>query len=341
MIEINKIHNLDCIEGLKLLENESIDCCITSPPYYGLRDYQVKGQIGLEDTPDLYVEKLVEIFHEIKRVLKKSGNVWLNLGDSYCGGGFGTSKEKDYDLGKQGTNRGTADYDTRKKLGSLKAHIEGLKTKDLIGIPWMVAFALRADGWYLRQDIIWSKNNPMPESVTDRCTKSHEHIFLLSKSANYYFDSEAIAEPIAESTTDRLAQNNGNMKACRPRYGGKKYTEDTEIFNRTKSGNAYDYRPMRNKRDVWVVSTKPFKESHFATFPEELITPCVLAGCPQNGIILDPFMGAGTTALVALKNKRQYIGFELNSKYCKLAEKRIEQSRVIWGQIDMSAEVVE
>lgn len=349
-LEINKVYNCDCIEGLRLMEDESVDCCVTSPPYWGLRDYGIDGQIGLEETPEQYVEKLVVLFREVKRVLKKEGTLWLNLGDSYCGGGFGNSKDRDYDLGKQGTNKGTADYDTRKKLGALKAKINGLKTKDLVGIPWMVAFALRADGWYLRQDIIWSKPNPMPESVTDRCTKSHEYIFLLSKSQHYYFNAESIAEPVAESATNRLEQNielqngsdrvpgktNGNMKAVVPRYGGKKYTENPDIFNRTKSGNAYDYRPMRNKRDVWVVTTKPFKESHFATFPEDLITPCILAGCPKEGVVLDPFMGAGTTALVALRNRRNYIGYELNPEYCELIERRLEQNRVGWGQLGIS-----
>ena len=323
-MEINKVYNYDCIEGLRLMEDESVDCCVTSPPYWGLRDYGIDGQIGLEETPEQYVEKLVMIFREVKRVMKKEGTLWLNLGDSYCGGGFGNSKDRDYDLGKQGTNKGTADYDTRKKLGALKAKINGLKTKDLVGIPWMVAFALRADGWYLRQDIIWHKPNPMPESVTDRCTKSHEYIFLLSKSPKYYFDNEAIKEDAITEVDTEI------------RFGGNKYGDNESSKFQTYSGNVYNPTGKRNKRDVWAVNLKPFKESHFATFPEELITPCILAGCPKEGVVLDPFMGAGTTALVALRNRRNYIGFELNPEYCELIERRLEQNRVGWGQLGIS-----
>jgi DNA modification methylase len=207
-----------------------------------------------------------------------------------------------------------------------------------MGIPWRVAFALQADGWYLRQDIIWAKPNPMPESVTDRCTKAHEYIFLMSKSAHYYFDAKTIAEPVTGSTIKRLGQDienqkgsecpgksNGAMKAAAPRYGGDKYTRDPEVFNRTKSGNAYEYRPLRNKRSVWNVSTARLTDAHFATFPEKLIEPCILAGCPKEGTVLDPFMGSGTTGRVAVKFNRHYIGFEINPEYIKLCDKRTDK----------------
>lgn len=322
----------DAAAGLKLLESESVDTCITSPPYYNLRDYGKEGQIGLETTPDEYIERLVSVFREVRRVLKSDGTLWVNIGDSYCGSGKGAScypqNAKKY---KQNTNRGS--------VGSYlkKTNSPGCKSKDLIGIPWMLAFALRADGWYLRQDIIWHKPNPMPESVKDRCTKSHEYIFLLSKSPRYYFDSEAIAEPVADSSLKRYAQNieqqkgservpgktNGNMKATLPRYGGKKYTEDPDVFYRTKSGHAYDYRPKRNKRDVWTISTKPFKGAHFATFPDTLITPCILAGSKVGGVVLDPFCGSGTTLKVARDCGRNSIGIELNDKYEEIIADRI------------------
>jgi len=324
MLELNKIYNGNCLDVLKTFPDNSIDCCITSPPYWGLRDYGVDGQLGLEKTPEEYVAHMVEVFREVKRVLKPEGTLWLNLGDSYSGGGRGSGYSD-----KQDSNKGT--------IGMPRSIIaDGLKPKDLVGIPWMVAFALRSDGWYLRQDIIWAKPNPMPESVTDRCTKSHEYIFLMAKSQKYYYDNEAIKETVSDSTVLRLSQDidsqhgsdrvpgktNGNMKAVR--YGGNKYTNDPSVFNRTKSGNAYDFREKRNKRSVWTVTTKPFKESHFATFPEDLITPCVLAGCPKSGIILDPFMGAGTTGLVSVKYERNFIGIELNPEYIKMAEERIE-----------------
>jgi DNA modification methylase len=337
MLELNKLYNMDCMDGLKILDDCSVDCCVTSPPYWGLRDYGVEEQLGLEDTPEEYVNNLVEVFREVKRVLKDDGTLWLNLGDSYSGSGKGGAaypeNAKKY---KQGSNKGMLGA-----IKTIKSSNINYKPKNLIGIPWRVAFALQADGWYLRQDIIWAKTNPMPESVKDRCTKSHEYIFLLSKNAQYYFDAEAIAEPATESTIKRLSQDvesqegssripgktNGNMKVVKPRYGGKKYTENPEAFYRTKPGNAYDYRPKRNKRDVWTVSTKPFKEAHFATFPPDLIEPCILAGCRVGGIVLDPFMGSGTVGLVAKRHNKKYIGFELNVKYIDIAAKRIENEK--------------
>jgi DNA modification methylase len=330
---MNRLHNMDCMEGMRLLPDGCVHCCITSPPYFGLRDYGIDGQIGLEDMPEEYISRLVEVFRVVRRVLRDDGTLWLNLGDSYSGSGKGSATHPDdAKKCKQGTNRGVVGY---KKIAEVHYDRE---PKNLLGIPWRVAFALQTDGWYLRSDIIWHKLNPMPESVKDRPTKSHEYIFLLSKSRKYYYDADAIAEPVSDSTIERVSQDvenqagsdrvpgktNGNMKAViNLRYGGKKYTESPEQFHLTKSGNLYDYRPRRNKRTVWSIATQPFKEAHFAVFPEKLIEPCVLAGCPAGGVVLDPFMGSGTTAKVALENGRKYIGFELNPDYVKIAEKRL------------------
>lgn len=338
-METNRVIVGDCLEMLKTLPDESVNCCITSPPYYGLRDYgtgtwvggdpncnhyrstkysentitghkammdvgeavgdaiyksvcpkcgavRVDKQIGLEETPEMYIAKLVDVFHEVKRVLKNDGTLWLNIGDSYCGTGD-----------------------------------KGYKHKDLIGIPWMLAFALRADGWYLRQDIIWHKPNPMPESVKDRCTKSHEYIFLLSKESKYYFDSDAISEQTI--TNDNSVRDRDNTKLNntpgRTRMGG------LVTNNYTK----------RNKRDVWTISTKPYKEAHFATYPEDLIEPCILAGCPVGGVVLDPFFGSGTTGRVALSKNRKYLGIELNPEYVKISKKRTSDVQVSFaGMVD-------
>ncbi len=330
-MQSNEVYCGDALEILRTLPSESVSCCVTSPPYYGLRDYGIDGQIGLERSPEQYIERLADVFDEVKRILKEDGTLWLNIGDSYAGSGKGAAinpdNAKNY---KQGTNKGTLS-----KRTAIKYVSDEFKPKDLIGIPWMLAFELRKRGWYLRQDIIWHKPNPMPESVKDRCTKSHEYIFLLSKSDKYYFDSAAIAEPVAQSTITRLAQDvehqkgsvlpgktNGNMKAAAPRYGGKKYTQNPDEFYRTKSGHAYDFRPYRNKRDVWTVSTKPYKGAHFATFPEDLIEPCILAGCPKDGIVIDPFFGSGTVGVVCKRKQRNYIGIEINPKYIRLSEER-------------------
>lgn len=305
-MNLNHIYNENCLTGLKNLADNSIDCCVTSPPYYGLRDYGTEDQIGLELTPNEFVKVLVELFSEVKRVLKKEGTLWLNLGDSYAGSGKGAAIYPDNaKKWKQGTNKGTVGA----TLTSFNTAVNGLKPKDLIGIPWMVAFALRSNGWYLRQDIIWHKPNPMPESVTDRCTKSHEYIFLLSKSAKYYYDNESIKyESLTNDNGVRDRDNSRlNNTPGRTKMAGLKT-------------NDYD---MSNKRSVWTVTTKPFSEAHFATFPEDLIVDCIKAGCPEGGIVLDPFMGAGTTAIVARKLNRNYIGYELNPDYIKIAEKRI------------------
>jgi len=320
------IINADAIQGLQSIETATVDTCITSPPYYMLRNYGVEGQIGLEQTPDMYICRLVEVFREVRRVLRDDGTLWVVIGDSYAGSSTGGGA--DY---KQESNRGS-----KSVRGLLTPAADGIKFKDLIGIPWMLAFALRADGWFLRQDIIWEKPNPMPESVKDRCTKAHEYIFLLSKSHRYYFDTDAISEPVADSTLKRIGQDleyqrgsyrqpgrDKPMKAVLPRYGGKKYTENPEVFFRTKSGNAYDYKPLRNKRSVWTIPTKPYKEAHFATFPVELIEPCILAGSRHGGLILDPFAGSGTTGVGALRHGRRFIGIDINPEYCGIAEKRL------------------
>jgi site-specific DNA-methyltransferase (adenine-specific) len=292
----------DCREVLASLPDRSVQCCITSPPYFGLRDYGHEGQIGLEPTPAEFVAKLVEVFREVRRVLREDGTLWLNLGDSYSSGGRKTRDPGQSKLHPAFTGEGNATTNWRPD--------DGAKPKDLIGIPWRVAFALQADGWYLRQDIIWHKPNPMPESVTDRCTKAHEYIFLLSKSERYYFDGESVKEPAKVSSKGI-------------RFGGSKYGDSSDPKHATKSGNVSKEYEKANKRSVWSVNTKPFKGAHFATFPTELVLPCVLAGCPAGGTVLDPFNGAGTTGLVALSNGRNYVGVELNPEYVEITRQRL------------------
>lgn len=321
----------DCRQRLAELESGSIHTCVTSPPYFGLRDYGVDGQMGLEPTPDEFVAGMVAVFREVRRVLRDDGTLWLNIGDSY-NAHPGQRKVGDSVGPKRETNVGAGGIGSRS--------VASCKPKDLIGIPWMLAFALRADGWYLRQDIIWSKPNPMPESVRDRCTKAHEYLFLLSKGPRYYFDAEAIAEPVTASTIARLGQNleaqtgsdrvpgktNGAMKAKPPRFGGSKYGDDNSRYSATKSGNEYTSTAgTRNKRSVWEVATQPFSEAHFATYPPALIEPCILAGCPKGGTVLDPFFGAGTTGLVADRLQRNCIGIELNPEYAEIARKRLSK----------------
>lgn len=283
--------------------------CVTSPPYYGLRDYGHPGQLGLEKSPDEYVKSMVEVFRCVRDVLADDGTLWLNLGDIYAAGGMGAGS------GKQLTNRGTA---AGGHMDKPRKAPEGLKPKDLVGIPWRVAFALQADGWYLRQDIIWSKPNPMPESVTDRCTKAHEYIFMLSKKERYYYDHEAVKEPTV-STDIRKFTDNG---ADKQRGHGRKHAG----FNGRYADKIAEQGvpETRNRRSVWVVATRPYKGAHFATFPETLIEPCILAGAPPGGIVLDPFMGSGTTAAVAVKHGRQYLGCELNPEYGVLQQERLK-----------------
>lgn len=310
------IINQDCLEGLRALEPCSVQSCITSPPYFGLRDYGNDLQIGQEKTPEQFVEKLVTVFKEVKRVLKDDGTLWLNLGDSYAGG---MSRGKCDFTDKQSSNAGS----TFAKGKGAKVP-EGLKPKDLIGIPWRVAFALQKDGWFLRQDIIWSKPNPMPESVQDRCTKAHEYVFLLSKSKEYYFDINSIKE-------DAVCGDNGSVfysqydLITKPGVSTKpRKSEKRGAFSGKTGSNAFrSIVEKRHKRSVWTVATAPFKGAHFATFPEKLITPCVLAGSKKGDLILDPFAGACTTGLAALKNGRKFIGFELNSEYVAIGKRRI------------------
>jgi len=373
----------DCRDVLPTLPAQHFHTCVTSPPYFGLRDYgtaeweggdagcdhkqgigasaksglngslahksgdvfipyrdtcgkcgarRIDRQIGLEPTPDEFVGELVKVFREVKRVLRDDGTVWVNLGDSY--GATGGNTYSGFNERYSGTGGAGSKQDAT--LNGMDSHTTktGLRPKNLLGIPWRVAFALQADGWYLRQDIIWSKPNPMPESVTDRCTKAHEYIFLLSKSPRYWFDAKAIAEPLAEASISRLAQDvdgqrgsdrvpgktNGAMKAVSGTYSEDSGRNDG---GRHPSGGYVTGDGMRNRRSVWTVATQPFSQAHFATFPPALIEPCILAGCPVGGQVLDPFGGAGTTGLVADRLQRHATLIELNPAYAKIAHDRM------------------
>lgn len=363
----------DVREVLPQLEAESVHCVVTSPPYWGLRDYGVEGQLGLERTPEQYVSNMVAVFREVKRVLRDDGTLWLNMGDSYAShpGQRVHDGERDDVVGyKQATNRGSCTVGSRS--------VDGLKPKDLCGIPWMLAFALRTDGWYLRQDIIWSKPNPMPESVTDRCTKAHEYLFLLSKSERYYCDMDAIKEQVNGGSHARGPGNHSHKGTTaylegaeehRTKAGLVAYAERVrkqkmpdgwytgpgghgnhhrngrekgkmrEIgvgpkaspaasgvrYNESFSAAVVDLVDNRNKRSVWTIATQPFPEAHFATFPEDLIKPCILAGCPASGTVLDPFFGSGTTGIVAAKLHCKCIGVELNESYIEISKRRLSQ----------------
>ena len=375
-----KIYQGDALELLRLMPSGSVNCCVTSPPYWRLRDYGVEGQMGLEATPQEYVSKLVEVFSEVRRALRADGTLWLNIGDTY----------KRRNSGPICTRRRDTGNLSRARSGGCV----NLKVKDIVGIPWMVAFALRADGWYLRSDIIWSKPNPMPESVTDRPTKSHEYIFLLSKNAKYYYDQEAILEPVSNNAHLRISQDlaahigsirantggktNGNMKAVlrqsQESWNGSRFTDRRDLTIRpdtgrnrrpkawqadlgsnrilisgwkrklgeTRSGiknnESFTYATClpvqaRNKRSVWTVNVQGFSEAHFATFPEQLIKPCILAGCPAGGTVLDPFFGAGTTGVVAAAQGCNCVGIELNLGYIEIARKRLKQG-VLQFEVD-------
>ena len=292
----------DVLDKLKEIETNSVQCVVTSPPYWGLRNYQVDGQLGLEKTPEKYVEKMVEVFREVKRVLKDDGVVFLNLGDSYAMSSM---------RGRNSEFKGMIDQSKQGIVGINKKIPAGLKPKDLVGIPWRVAFALQADGWYLRQDIIWHKPNPMPESVTDRCTKSHEYIFLLTKSAKYFYDADAIREDVKPNSGK-------NMRA--PKCGDDRVEGTTNQTQKT-----YDELKGANKRSVWKINTQPYKDAHFAVFPPELPELCIKAGSSEGDIVLDPFFGSGTTGYVAQRFGRKWIGIELNPDYVKIAEKRFAQ----------------
>ena len=297
----------DVREQLNNIEAKSIQTCVTSPPYWSLRDYGCDGQLGLEPTPEEYVANMVEVFRGIKRVLRDDGTVWLNLGDSYAGSGKGPEGN----LSKGYDHRHLEDVTKPYKSSNCKP-------KDLVGIPWAVAFALRADGWYLRSDIIWHKPNPMPESVTDRPTKSHEYIFLLSKSQKYFYDAEAVKEPSIdpESFTGR-----------RKRVMTDEYIKTTHHANTTAVPEGKTY-PNRNKRSVWTITTQPYPGAHFATFPPKLIEPCILAGSKAGDKVLDPFAGSGTTLWVAEQNGRDSVGIELNAEYIELINKRMDNMQM-------------
>lgn len=331
--DINKIYHGDTLHVLRSWPDEFVQCVITSPPYWGLRDYGVTGQIGLEKTPEDYVAKIVSIFNEVKRVLKKDGTIWLNLGDTYATGFKGGMKASPGD--KSYTNRGGINLDIRKQN-------HGVKPKDLIGIPWRIAFALQADGWWLRCDIVWSKPNPMPESVTDRPTKSHEYIFLLTKSPNYFYNAEAIKETRVtfENRPDGTYRNHyfgydskyNDLPVSAHSFGKKKSSDKQRGHSRRHAGfnerwdalsKLEQSQNRRNKRSVWEIATQPFAEAHFATFPEEIPELCLKAGTMPDDIILDPFMGSGTVGVVAKRFKRNYLGIELNPNYIRIAEKRI------------------
>lgn len=326
------IYNGDCHNVLAELASGSANCAVTSPPYFGLRDYGVAEQIGSEQTPEAYVAEMVAVFREVRRVLRDDGTLWLNLGDSYAGSGKG-GNPGDSPYIKQKSNNGSLGVRNRIQ------QTPGLKPKDLIGIPWMVAFALRADGWYLRSDIIWHKPNPMPESVTDRPTRAHEYIFLLSKSGRYHYDGDAIAEVASYDGPPKPGQRAqsvvvGHNKVHTGSLGSSRRSDKQRGHSRRHDGfnDRWDSMErseqcvgMRNKRDVWTVAPSQFRQAHFATFPPKLIEPCVKAGCPTGGVVLDPFFGAGTTGLVSQQQNVRCIGIELNPDYCKIAANRLSQ----------------
>jgi DNA modification methylase len=332
----------DVRQRLSEIADGSVQTCVTSPPYWGLRDYGNDGQIGLEQTPDDYVAQMVAVFREVRRVLADDGTCWLNLGDSYAaqrggtampaetlaGGIAGHGDEKAHRGRRDNSINGGRQDDTLPEfrtnaVAHRNASAFGLKHKDLVGIPWRIAFALQADGWWLRQDIIWAKPNPMPESVTDRCTKSHEYVFLLTKSARYYYDSAAVAEPSMNLGTTEI------------RFGGSKYGDSEDPKHATKSGNVYTDSGTRNRRSVWTIATKPFSGAHFAVMPEALVEPCILAGSKPGDLVLDPFTGSGTVGVVALKHGRNFVGVELNPEYAELAHGRIYDDGPLFNEVEV------
>lgn len=325
----------DVLEVIKELPDCCCSTCVTSPPYYGLRDYGTDGQIGLEETPDEYTQRIVEVFREVRRVLKDDGTLWLNIGDCYAGSGKGRTSDGVY-------NQKSQNIESRgQKSGKLRrapAAAGAIKRKDLFGIPWLLAFALRADGWYLRADIIWEKPNAMPESAKDRPTRAHEYVFLLSKSERYYYDAEAVKEPAvgfynaapagSRGSAKPNARRRGNSRTFR---GGGAYTHDRAAENsasveRESHGLATNETGKRNRRTVWTIATKPYKGAHFATFPEELVRPCILAGSRPGDTVLDPFSGSGTTGAVAVQEGRDYIGIDINPEYCTMSKQRIKEA---------------
>ncbi len=331
------LHQGNVLDALRALPDECVHCCVTSPPYWGLRDYGVAGQIGLEKTPEEYTARLVAVFEEVRRILRKDGTLWLNLGDCYSSY-FSKRSSWDPSGTKQQSNNGS--------LAAPSREVRGLKPKNLVGIPWRVAFALQAQGWYLRQDIVWNKPNPMPESVEDRPTRAHEYLFLFSKSEKYFYDYKAVLEPVAALAENKRRQSAVSLSFAREvsepdrpgqtrsqhrvsRSGNKQRKTGAERGCPAGTGsNVRSSIPwegsLRNRRSVWTIATEPFPGAHFATFPTALVEPCILAGSPMGGTVLDPFFGSGTTGLVARQLRRQWVGVELNPEYCDLALRRVQ-----------------
>jgi DNA modification methylase len=357
------LHLGDCLEVLRTLPDGSVDCVVTSPPYWGLRDYGTEGQLGLEPTPEQYVEKMVEVFREVRRVLAAHGTVWLNLGDSYVNNHPNPNNDPGRWERSTLAGIGSPRYLATLRDGTARTVpkvVQGLKNKDLVGIPWRVAFALQADGWYLRSDIIWAKPNPMPESVTDRPTKAHEYVFLLSKQARYFFDQEAVREkwadarlglsypngaPKQQTTKGNPDRNDGGHTSSARRGltgaagpdGRRKTTvhgADGSIQHR--NGERWP-NSGRNIRSVWEIATQPYPEAHFATFPEELARRCIAAGCPEDGVVLDTFVGSGTVCFVARKLGRHSIGIDLSESYLELAARRLQQQSLFATEATLPA----
>ena len=315
----------DALTRLAELPDGSVQTCVTSPPYWGLRDYGHDGQLGLESTPDEYVTNMVEVFRQVRRVLADDGTLWLNLGDSYA---HNTTTHPPQSNDGYGGQHGQLQelVQVRKQDGA------GLKPKDLVGIPWRVAFALQADGWWLRQDIIWHKPNPMPESVTDRCTKAHEYLFLLSKSARYFYNARAISDPVTPQSRERSAYGYNTTE----RDTG---TQAAQIGARRRQRmglrETYQLSETRNKRSVWTVGVKPYSGAHFAVMPADLVEPCIMAGSSPDDLVLDPFTGSGTVGMVALRHGRRFVGIELNPEYAALAESRIYEDGPLLNQVEV------
>jgi DNA modification methylase len=329
----------DCRARLEEIENGAVQTCITSPPYFGLRDYGNDAQIGMEMSPKEYLKELVSVFGEVWRVLADDGTLWLNLGDSYAGSGRGPAGTNSI----QGTNQGSLTGNIRNRSG-----VDwGSRNKELMGVPWRMAFALQDEGWYLRQDIIWAKPNPIPESVTDRCTKSHEYLFLLTKSDRYYCNMDAISEEATTGwngsrfDTGKTADHQLQRASKQPRFCGTKYGDSDDPLHATKSGNEYEPNGRRNKRDVWTVGTEPYAGAHFAVMPTELVKPCILAGSREGDTVLDPFAGSGTVGVVALRHQRDFIGVELNPEYAEMARARIENDGPLLNEVSYSTNNVQ
>lgn len=314
-METNRIICGDALTVLKTLPSDSINCCVTSPPYYGLRDYGVNGQIGHEQTPEEYIERLTDVFREVRRVLTPDGTLWLNIADSYAGSGKGAGK---WSGDTKAHSKQSYVFDSDNPAAQMPKRWKNIKAKDMIGIPWMLAFSLRNDGWYLRSDIIWNKPNCMPHSAKDRPVSSYEHVFLLAKSKRYFFDYTALEAPITERSAERYKRGFHPQK-----YSDGAPGQAAQAINQPRGGTEPPI--MRRVRDVWTIGTNTYRSAHFATYPVGLVKPCILAGCPVSGIVLDPFFGAGTTGVTALMLDRKFIGIDLNPDFCNIADERIRK----------------